>query len=248
MAKKKSSSQDMSLTGARGNRTGLKAAWDGSAMLENASVAIEGSPADFVRFRANLSDEAGPIGTMPRPATLTAAAKQAVRAAVGEKLNVLLDKMAERLAFERTGTRLYEGLLLKYDLGSGFSGGPRREELLQFRDDEATHYRLLEHALEELDADPTSLTPSADLTAVASSGIMAVIADARTDLAECLEAILIAELADHDAWERLKDLAEGLGHSELAEQFERCRGQEERHLEAVRRWVSARTEELAGAS
>jgi rubrerythrin len=217
-------------------------------MLENARIPIEGSPADFLQFRANLPGAADPIGTMPRPATLTAATKQAVRAAIGEKLNVLLDKMAERLAFERAGTRLYEGLLLKYDLGGGFSGGPRREELLRFRDDEATHYRLLEHAIEELDADPTSLTPSADLTAVASSGIAAVIADARTNLAECLEAILIAELADHAAWERLKELAEGLGHSELAEEFERCHRQEELHLEAVRRWVSARTEALAGAS
>jgi rubrerythrin len=248
MAKKEMSSQDSRLMGARLNRTGLKASQDASAMLENADIPTDGSPATFMQFRGSLAGEAEPIGTMPRPSTLTAATKQAVSAAMGEKLNVLLDKMAERLAFERTGTRLYEGLLVKYDLGGEFSGGPTREELLRFRDDEATHYRLLEHALEELDADPTSLTPSADLTAVVSSGIVGVISDSRTNLAECLEAILIAELADHDAWERLRELAEGLGHYELAEQFERCHRQEELHLESVRRWVSARAEDLAGAN
>jgi rubrerythrin len=245
--KQRTRSSDSRLRSELTNRTGLSASSHAPAMLENAEIPVEGSPAQFLAFRSSLMNAAPPLGSMPRPATLTAATKQALSAVSGGKLNVLLDKLAERLAFERSGARLYETLLLKHEAAGTVAGGPTREELLRFRDEETSHFKLLERALTELDADPTAVTPSADMTGVASLGVAQLICDPRTSLGECLEAILIAELVDHDAWERLIELAEDLGHDELADQFRDCERQEQVHLESVRRWVTAHLQELAGA-
>jgi hypothetical protein len=45
------------------------------------------------------------------------------------------------------------------------------------------------------------------------------LSDARTTFPQCLEAVLIAELVDCDAWARLAELATGFHQSEMAEQF-----------------------------
>jgi rubrerythrin len=245
--KHKPGSADTRVVGELYNRTGLRASPHAQAMLENAQIAVSGSPADFLAFRSALIDQAPPVGTMPRPASLSAAAKQAMSAATGEKTNVLLDQLAERLAFERGGTRLYETLILKHELHGSWSGGPTREELLQIRDEEASHFLLLERALQQLDADPTAVTPCADLGGVAASGLVQVICDPRSSLGESIEAILTAELVDNGAWERLVELSEELGYGELAEQLRGCERQEKVHLESARRWLTSRVQELAGA-
>jgi hypothetical protein len=46
-----------------------------------------------------------------------------------EEMVLLVDKLGERLAFERSGTRLYETLLSKFDSYGPFEGGPERAEL-----------------------------------------------------------------------------------------------------------------------
>jgi hypothetical protein len=48
---------------------------------------------------------------VPPPTSMKGMAKSALQALKGEKATVLIDKLAERLAFERTGTRLYETLI-----------------------------------------------------------------------------------------------------------------------------------------
>jgi hypothetical protein len=55
--------------------------------------------------------------------------RAAAKAMKGEKPTLLLDKLGERLAFERSGTRLYEALVSKHDAFGSFSGGPSREDL-----------------------------------------------------------------------------------------------------------------------
>ena len=54
-----------------------------------------------------------PMGRCRRPASMKGAAKTVAKALQGEKANVLLDKLGERLAFERTGVRLYDAVLAK---------------------------------------------------------------------------------------------------------------------------------------
>jgi rubrerythrin len=164
--------------------------------------------------------------------------REAARQLAGRETTLLLDKLGERLAFERTGTRLYETLLEKVEAG-GFEGGPSRADLEHIRDEEAAHFHLLHAKLVELDGDPTAVTPSADLAAVASMGVVAVVSDARTSLAESLEAILVAELADRDGWARLIELAEQSGQDELARAGREAERVEEEHLAKVRGWLAA---------
>ena len=87
---------------------------------------------------------------------------------------------------------------------------------------------LLAEALEKLGADPTAMTPCADLTGVTGMGLVQVLTDPRTTLTQALDAILIAELTDVDAWAVLID---------LAERFRQAAAEEEVHLERVRGWV-----------
>src|SRR5690606_13279747 len=152
---------------------------------------------------------------------------------------LFIDKLGERLVFERSGVRVYEALLSKLDAYGEFDGGPERADLVHILSEEYEHYRALEEALEDLGADPTALTPSANLTATMASGIVAVILDARTTLAQSLEALLLLELADNDCWESLVELARGAGQDRLVETFERALQAERDHLLNVREWIAA---------
>lgn len=189
--------------------------------------------------RLQWSIESEPVGTMPAPGTLKGAARTAVVVMQGKHPNVFMDHLAARLAFERTGTRLYELLLVKLEAADVHEGGPTREELEAIRNEELQHAVMLEQCIEKLGSDPTVVTPAADVQAAASHGVINVLADPRTTLTQALEAVLIAELTDNDAWSVLSELAAGLGHDEIAARFSHAVDQEQDHLIRVRRWVSA---------
>ena len=98
---------------------------------------------------------------------------------------------------------------------------------------------MLKQVVERLGADPTEMTPSADLHATMSKGLLEVVVDPRTSLAQCLEAALLAELADNDCWEALKELALQAGEEDLVEVFSAALVDENTHLSRVRDWVAA---------
>jgi hypothetical protein len=54
-----------------------------------------------------------------------------------------------------------------------------------------------------------------------------------------VEAILIAELADHACWEALMALAQQAGEEALVEPFERALTAEQEHLQKVQAWRAA---------
>jgi rubrerythrin len=227
------------------NRTGLKVSPQlAKQLVEGAaegvpSGALSGAP--LLTFREGIAAEADPLGTMPPPASVRGVASAIVESLKGQKANVLLDCIGERLAFERTGTRLYELLMAKIAGANPHPGGPSRVELGRIRDDELEHFQLLTSAMERLGGDPTAITPSADAVAVASCGLIQVLADPRTTLNEGLKAILVAELADNDSWRTLVELAARLGQEELAAEFQHALDQEEEHLALVRGWVASGT-------
>jgi rubrerythrin len=214
--------------------------------------AREGSPApdpellSIDAVRLDYSRAVPPVGTMPPPASLKGAVKAAATALKGEHPMVFLDLVAERLAFERTGTRLYDALLVKYDASHAHAGGPERDDIERIRDDELRHFALLKDAIESLGGDPTAMTPSADVTAVASMGLVQVLTDPRTTLTEALKAILIAELADNDAWLVLTDMADRIGQHDLAIRFREALSEEENHLAHLRTWVTTMLDQQAG--
>jgi hypothetical protein len=65
-----------------------------------------------------------------------------------------------------------------------------------------------------------------------------VVADPRTDIAQSLHAMLVAELTDTAGWSLLADLTEAAGHLDLAADFRVALENEEKHLIRVRAWLT----------
>jgi len=212
------------------NRTGVARDPDmAKDMMKGSKHTIDGTDRqEFVDARLEGMRHNPPAATMPPPAHL-----DKVRS------SLLLDKLGERLAFERAGVRLYETLMLKHDATGGFPGGPSRADLEEIREDELSHFAMLEGIVGRYGGDPTAVTPSANLVGVETKGICAAINDPRISLAEGLHAILVAELADNAAWEQLIELVEQLGQEELADEFREALETEQDHLARVRTWLAA---------
>jgi rubrerythrin len=229
----------------RENRTGIMVNPELSAQLilgAEAATATAGDAAAKVTDRASYLTEASAIGSLP-----------ALVAGEGEAnapISILLDKLGERLAFERQGTRLYQTFLQKLEaLGDAASAGPSSEELRHICDEELQHFRLLQKTITELGGDATVQTPSADVVGVLSQGMVQVVSDPRTTISQSLQALLTAELADNDGWEMLGALAGELGNSDLVEKCETAFAQEQEHLDSVRAWLTEMTaNEAANAS
>ena len=114
-------------------------------------------------------------------------------------------------------------------------------DLQKIRDDEARHFALIVSAIESIGGDPTAMTPCADVTAVESMGLMQVVNDPRTTLAQCLHAMLVAEMTDEVGWEHLIVLAEDNGQSQMVNDFTVALNDEQQHLMQVRRWFEEAT-------
>ena len=177
--------------------------------------------------RIRVAKESEPAGTMP-PSP-----------GVDVELLPLLDKLGARLAFERTGVRLYDALISKLDAYGTFPGGPSREDLVHIRDEELHHFQLVQTLILGMGGDPTAVTPCANLQATASRGICDVLVDPRTTLIECLDAILVAELADHASWEMLVSTAQLANKPNLVTSLRDGERTEAEHLVKVRGWLAA---------
>jgi ferritin-like protein len=234
----------------RMNQTGMTAApAESKALLEivprHPEPPTEADQAPLIAMRRDYVMKAEPVGSVPAPVAIKGKAK-ASRAAADEP-TILMDKLGERLAFERAGVRLYDAMIHK--VRAGARGGPvSMDDLQHIRDEELDHFHLVHQAIEELGGDPTAVTPAADVVGVMGMGILQVLADPRTSTDQCLCALLTAELADHDGWELLIQLTRGLGHAELATRFETARTHEEEHLTQVRGWLTTMSASAAGIS
>jgi ferritin-like metal-binding protein YciE len=225
------------------NRTGMAvAAQRGQEMLagmDEFPPTSQGSAKDIAMVRMAYAQEAEPLGSVPQPPGMKHKVRTAVKAITGAMPTLLMDKLGERLAFERTGTRLYEALVSKYEAFGSFDGGPSKVDLAHILQEEYGHFTLLQSVIERLGGDPTAVTPSANLHATASHGVMQVIVDPRTTLLQSLEAILIAELADNACWEALMALAQEAGEDTLMTQCEQALLTEQEHLAKVQSWLAA---------
>jgi hypothetical protein len=223
------------------NKTGIDMSPQGAeAMAEATREFLPSSPGSdqtLADYRTSYLAGADPIGTVPVPGTLKGAAKAGLQKLMGRHAEVLIDKLGARLAFERTGTRLYDGLISKFMVRKDEATMLSMDQLQQFRAEEAAHIGLCWDALRQLGADPTCVTPMADADAVASIGLMQIITDPRMTVGQSLHAIHVAELADNDGWALLIKVAKELGQDDLAARFRQALDEEDRHLAALRQWM-----------
>jgi hypothetical protein len=202
--------------------------------------------------------EAEAVGSVPPPKSLKGVLKSGVAIVKGGNPTILFDKLGERLAYERSGTRLYEALIVKYRAAQEAAGDvlPAAATILpdadaaaaaedpgatleRIRGEEFEHFTMLCEAMAAMGGDPTAQTPCADVTAVASSGFMQVLNDPRTTLAQCLNAMLAVELADNAGWELLAGLADEAGQQDLVPRFLAALDQEHQHLAIIKGWLTA---------
>jgi rubrerythrin len=209
------------------NRTGVQTSPRLSEQMNDivqpvSAQVADASPLNGVRLEyIREADPLGSISAGPSPA--------------------FVDKLAERLAYERCGTRLYDAVIAKFVVHAGELPDASLHELVEIRDEEAGHAALLRTCIEQLGADPTAQTPSADLVGVATSGFLQAATDPRTTLAQTLQVALAAELVDVASWEVLIAMAEGMEQDAMVERFRKARDRENEHVAKVRGWFETLT-------
>lgn len=222
------------------NRTGVQTSPVETKKMLEAEAALnplfEGDAAEFIDVKVQSISEADRIGSVPPPATVKGVVKTGMKMITGAQPQVFIDKLSERAAYERGGTRLYDALIVKFQATGETLSGATLEDLTKIRADELAHYHLLVECVESLGGDPTVQTPSADLVGVETMGLMQVLNDPRTTFTDCLNAMLIAELTDVDAWNLLATLADGIGEDDMAKRFRAALLEENHHLQMVRGW------------
>lgn len=221
------------------NRTGIQMSpLDSRAMQDFEGDAPDAffDDAGIANLRNDYIVNADLLGSVPLPVARTGAPKAGAAALKGDNPHVLLDKLGERLAFERTATRLYDALITKCEATLDGSLSMSIDDLQEIRDDEARHFLTVAHAIEALGGDATSQTPSADLVGVESMGLVQVVNDPRTTIAQSLHALLTAELADQVGWEALIALAEEHEQLDMVSEFTIALDEERGHLLMVQSW------------
>ncbi len=197
----------------------------------------EGSAAAMAEIRAQYIAQSLRVGSVPLPGTGKGLLEATMGKIKGKKPEVLIDKLGQRLAFERSGVRLYQALITKVEASTHIRRSDLRIDLLHICSEEAAHFHMLTGVMENLGADPTAQTPCADASGVAALGLLQVITDPRTTVAQSLEAILTAELTDNACWELLIELAAESGHDDLTAPFQQALQSEAEHVVMIKKWL-----------
>ena len=221
------------------NRTGVQMnpmkSRDMKDIAERTPPDVPGGARELAEARIAEVRRADGIGTVAPPGSAKGALKAGMQKLTGKNPEVLLDKLGQRMAFERTGVRLYQALMAKAS-AMGVEQAYQRT-LSDFCNEESEHMALVADAIKELGADPTTMTPSADVSAMVGLGPLQVITDPRTNFMQSLDALLSVELTDNAAWELLIELAENAAQEDMASRFRHALKQEENHLETVKGWL-----------
>jgi len=240
------------------NRTGLQSSPRHARELLEAVQGNDAAPTledgrALAAAREAFIAQADALGTLPAPATLKGVLRFGAKTVAGLRPQVFIDKLAERAAFERGGTRLYEGLLAKFAVEAaasqsiGANTDLTEERLRTMRDQEARHFALVCECIETFGGDPTVETPSADVIGVMSMGLLQVVSDPRTSFVQSLQAVLAAELIDREGWELLIAMADELGERDAVASFRDALKEEDEHLLSVRGWYASLSLAESGA-
>src|SRR5215212_9257796 len=132
-----------------GNRTGMQTSPElAEELMEGASSSTpssEGGAEDIAESRGEYIAEGFPIGSMP----MIPVSEEGEADEEEAGMAVFLDKLSERLAFERMGTRLYEALLNKCEMLGETTPGPTLEDIEHIGREELEHFLLINTAITE---------------------------------------------------------------------------------------------------
>ena len=102
------------------NRTGIEMSPVDAARMEEGAEAmeVETNGPGYLEVRQEYASVEG-LGSVPAPGTLKGMLTSGTYMLTGKRPQVFVDKLGERLAFERAGVRLYDTLLVKCDAAAG---------------------------------------------------------------------------------------------------------------------------------
>ena len=150
----------------------------------------------------------------------------------------VIDLLTARLAFERTGVKLYDAIIAKIEASGDENVERMLDRMHEHRDQEKEHEEWLEKQIRALGGDIHGKSEMSELEGRESQGIEDVILDGDNDIAHLFHALLTAELADNAGWELLVTLAEEAGDRTAERAFRRRLHDEEEHLSFVRKAVA----------
>jgi bacterioferritin (cytochrome b1) len=191
-------------------------------------------------LRKGYINEADGFGSVPMPLTAKGLISSGVELVKGKSPPILVDKLGQRLAYERSGTRLYDALITKCKASDA---NIDLDILNRFRSDEAEHFAMVQECIVAIGGDPTAQTPCADASGVMAIGLVQLMTDPRSSVAQCVEAQLTAELTDVAAWDLLIELAEDAGLDEHVTRFKAAKLTEDLHMETMKAWLTEMTKE-----
>ena len=146
----------------------------------------------------------------------------------------VVDYLAERLAFERSGVRLYEAVLVRVREADEPEVRALAPLLERQRDEEREHVAWLQAQLQGLGAGSHPTSARAQLSQEETRGFAHVILETEAPLPHLLHALLAAELVDHAGWDLLVALADEAQDGEAQRELHRRRDEEARHLALCR--------------
>ncbi len=161
----------------------------------------------------------------------------------------VIDLLAERLAYERSGVKLYDAILKKVKASRHTQLKKLAKELKEHRDHEVEHAEWCEEQIRALGGDPDEKTEKALLVEIEAQGIEEIIfGDA--PLSQMFHALNMAELGDNAGWAQLVGIAEQCGDEEARAEFQERLDHEEEHLRLTHKIIGmfVRAEVLEGES
>jgi bacterioferritin (cytochrome b1) len=159
----------------------------------------------------------------------------------------VIDLLNERLAFERTGVKLYDTLLARLQVATDPAIKALVGQVQEHRDEEHEHEEWLEEQIRALGGSAHALSEHAVLAQAEAEGVERVIR--RDDsIPHDFHALLTAELADNAGWDLLVQLADDFGDSKAKKEFKKRLHEEEEHLLFVRKTLLELTRQVVSSA
>ena len=149
----------------------------------------------------------------------------------------LLDVLNGRLAFERTGVKLYDSVIGKIEAQAQPRFLAIVGQLREIRAEEKEHEEWLEAQIRGLGGNPDGKSEMAQLEMEEGRGIETIICDGHSNAVHLLHALLAAELADNAGWDVLVKLADEAGDPAAKIEFAQRMAEEAKHLLFIRELV-----------